>query len=368
MDFESDPGWRWRGATCRVRSRLSKGDATGAVDTGSLKSQRERGDFEAAVRRASERHKERKRSLEKMERKARENPDHALAAALILEANARAGRRLGRRYLYSRWGVKVYSRRPSVAYAVVRPERSPKDSRQRVLRAQALVEHGGWEAVWMALRAGFDHFGPLDQPRMACKFAFETLRQTPALWGYFIEKAREPDDSVREHAAAELAGWLDSETRLYPRTRKVVGGREGKLQEIAGVAAAAWADLQPGEPFWLPNKFVSQFNEKRKKDSLASRGGSLLDAPAALEAEELEAESAIPSTSALAEFEAAETSVLLNQLIEQAGLSAQQAAVFGRRRLGEEIAHIAEELGISKNQVAVQTNYAIEKLKQAAGQ
>jgi len=63
--------------------------------------------------------------------------------------------------------------------------------------------------------------------------------------------------------------------------------------------------------------------------------------------------------------------VLLNELIEQAALSEQQAAVFGRRRLGEEIAHIAEELGISKNQVAVQTNYAIEKLKKvkkAAGQ
>jgi hypothetical protein len=47
------------------------------VDSGRLKSQRER-DFEAAVRRASERHKERRRSLEKMERKAQERPDHAL--------------------------------------------------------------------------------------------------------------------------------------------------------------------------------------------------------------------------------------------------------------------------------------------------
>jgi hypothetical protein len=241
------------------------------VDSGRLKSQRER-DFEAAARRASERQKERKRSLEKMEGKAQENPDHALAAALILEANARAGRRLGRRYLCSRWGVKVYSRRPSVAYAVVRPERSPKTSQERLLRAEALVEHGGWEAVWKALRAGFDRFGPPDQPRMACKFAFEALRQTPALWGHFVEKAHEPDDSVRERAAAELGGWLDSETRLFPRTRKAVGGREGKLREIAATAAAALADLQPDEPLWLPNTFVKEFGERRKKASLASRG------------------------------------------------------------------------------------------------
>ena len=91
------------------------------MDSGRLKSQQER-DFQAAVRRASERHKERRRSLEKMERKAQESPDNALAAALILEANARAGRRVGRRCLRSRWGVKVYSRRPDVAYAVVWPE------------------------------------------------------------------------------------------------------------------------------------------------------------------------------------------------------------------------------------------------------
>ena len=98
-----------------------------------------------------------------------------------MEANARAGRRLGRRYLHGRWGLKLYSRRTGAAYAVVRPERSPKGSQERLLRAEAIVEHGGWEAVSMALRAGFDHFGPLDQPRLACKFAFEAMRQTPAL-------------------------------------------------------------------------------------------------------------------------------------------------------------------------------------------
>ena len=31
---------------------------------------------------------------------------------------------------------------------------------------------------------------------------------------------------------------------MYPRTRKALGGREGKLQEIAAAAAEAWADLQ----------------------------------------------------------------------------------------------------------------------------
>jgi DNA-binding NarL/FixJ family response regulator len=55
-------------------------------------------------------------------------------------------------------------------------------------------------------------------------------------------------------------------------------------------------------------------------------------------------------------------------LIEKAGLSEQQSAVIGRRRVGEEIAHIAEELGISENQVSVQTSNAIEKLKKAACQ
>jgi hypothetical protein len=338
------------------------------VDSGRLKSQQER-DFQAAVRRASERHKERRRSLEKMERKAQESPDNALAAALILEANARAGRRVGRRCLRSRWGVKVYSRRPDVAYAVVWPERSPKGSQERLLRAEAIVGHGGWEAVWMALRDGFDRFGALDQPRMACKFAYEAMRQTPALWGHFIEKAHEPDDHVREHAAAQLAGWLDNETRLYRRTRKAVGGREGKLQEIAAAAAAAWADLQPGEPFYLPNTFLKEFGQRRKKGSLAGRGGSFLDQLSDLEAEELEPESASADDEGLAEFEAKETArQQLSALIENAGLSEQQAAVIGRRRKGEKIAHIAAELGVSENQVSVQTSNAIEKIKRAAGQ
>jgi DNA-binding NarL/FixJ family response regulator len=55
-------------------------------------------------------------------------------------------------------------------------------------------------------------------------------------------------------------------------------------------------------------------------------------------------------------------------LIETAGLSEQQAAVIGRQRRGGEISHIAEVLGISENQVSVQMNNAIKKLKKAAGQ
>ncbi len=329
-------------------------------------------DFEEAVRRASEQQKLRKARIAAIERRAQESPEEALRVAAVLRYRARNGRRHLRRYLKSRWGIKVYARDPAVSYAVLWPERSPQGSQERLQRAVAIVKHGEWEAIWMAVRKGFDLFGPTDQGRMACKFAAETMRQTPALWGFFIEREREPDDSVREYAAARLAGWLDNETRLYPRTRKAVGGKEGKLQEIAASVAEAWADLQPGEPFWLPNTFVGRFNEKRKKGSLAGRGSSYMDSLPDLkgiEAEEPNPETAGTVDQDLAEFEAAETSrQQLNALIEKAGLSEQQAAVIGRLRSGEEIAHISAELGISENQVSVQQTNAVKKLKKAAGQ
>lgn len=206
---------------------------------------------------------------------------------------------------------------------------------------------------------------------MACKFAVEAMRQTPALWAYFIESEREPDASVREHAAVELAAWLDNETRLYPRLRKAVGDRNEKLREIASAAAAAWVDLQPGEPFWLPNTFVGGFNEKRKKKSLAGRGSSYVDSSPDIEIAQIgdmQSDAIGGDDEGLAEFESREASrQQLNTLSAEAGLSEREAAVIERLRRDMEYAEIAAELEITKGQVAVHWHRATKKLRKAAG-
>lgn len=342
------------------------------MDADRPKSKRKR-EFEEAVRRASERQKERKANITAIEGKAQESPDYALRVVRELAVKAHYRRRRGRRYLYSRFGIKVYCGGNEVSYEARRPERSPKGSRERLLRAKAVVEHGEWENVWRAVWKGFAYFGPTDQGRMACKFATEAMRQTPALWGYFIERQREPDERVREYALAELAGWLDQETRLYGRTRKVGGSREERLRELASAAAAAWADLQPGEPFWLPNTFVAKFSEKRKKGSLAGRGSSYVDAAAfrfeGIDPEEADLENVGPDDEGFAAFEAREdVRRQLDSLMEAAGLSPQQAAVYERLRGDLEPEEIAAELGIPRNQVYQQRFNAENKLRRAAGQ
>jgi DNA-binding CsgD family transcriptional regulator len=272
--------------------------------------------------------------------------------------------------LYARFGVKVRSRGAATTYTAVRRERSPRSSRERLLRAEAVVEHAEWEAVWRAVWL-CQSFGPADQARMACKFACEAMHQSPALWGFFIEKDLEPDDSVRQHAAVQLGGWLDNEVRLFPRTRAtgLASTREEKLAEIAAVAAEAWSLLQPDEePFWLPNTFVRGFGERRKKGSLAGHGGSLMDGPPDLysgvevpdlhstEEEDIEA------------FEEAENNrQQLSAFIEGAQLSEREATVIERDRRGEETAQIAAALGITKNQVRVHRHRAFTKIRKAAG-
>jgi hypothetical protein len=175
-------------------------------------------EFQEAIRRASERYGKHKRAVQQIWRRAEDSPTYALSTARELAVKTRYWRRRGRRYLYSRFGVKVRSRGAATIYAGVRPERSPGSSRERLLRAEAVIEHAEWESVWRAVWK-CQNFGPADQARMACKFACEAMRQSPALWGFFIEKDLEPDDSVRQHAAAQLAGWLDNEVRRFPRTR-----------------------------------------------------------------------------------------------------------------------------------------------------
>jgi DNA-binding CsgD family transcriptional regulator len=197
----------------------------------------------------------------------------------------------------------------------------------------------------------------------------------PGAVGFFIESDREPDDSVRQYAAAQLAGWLDNEVRLFPRTRAtgLASTRDEKLAEIAGVAADAWGSLQPDEPFWLPNTFVRSFDERRKKKSLAGRGGSLMDGlpdlnsgveDPALHGTEEEYIEAFD----LALFEEAENyRRQLSAFVEKAQLSEREAAVIERDRRGEETAQIAAALGITKNQVRVHRDRAIKKMRKAAG-
>ena len=327
-------------------------------------------EFEKAIRRASERYGERKRALQQIWERAQESPVYAISTARELAVKARYRRRRGRRYLYSRFGVKVRSRGTDITYAAVRPERSPRSSRERLLRAEAVVEHAEWDSVWWAI-CKCQYVGPADQARMAAKFACEAMRQSPALWAFFIEGDREPDDSVRRHAAAQLAGWMDNEVRLFPRTRAtgLASTREEKLAEIAAVAADAWGSLKPDEPFWIPNTFQRSIGERRKKESLAGRGSSLMDGPPdhrdvaqdpgdlnGAQDEDIEA------------FEEAETNrQQLSAFIEQAQLSEREAAVIERDRRDEETAQIAAALDITKNQVRVHRHRAFTKIRKAAG-
>jgi hypothetical protein len=188
-------------------------------------------EFQEAIRRASERYGKHKRAVQQIWRRAEDSPTYALSTARELAVKTRYWRRRGRRYLYSRFGVKVRSRGAATIYAGVRPERSPGSSRERLLRAEAVIEHAEWESVWRAVWK-CQNFGPADQARMACKFACEAMRQSPALWGFFIEKDLEPDDSVRQHAAAQLAGWLDNEVRRFPRTRAPLRSQPRKGESL----------------------------------------------------------------------------------------------------------------------------------------
>ncbi len=96
-------------------------------------------EFQEAIRRASERYGERKRAVEQIWRRAEDSPSYALSTARELAVRARYRRRRGRRYLYSRFGVKVRSQGAATTYAAVRPERSPGNSRERLLRAEAIA-------------------------------------------------------------------------------------------------------------------------------------------------------------------------------------------------------------------------------------
>jgi DNA-binding CsgD family transcriptional regulator len=328
-------------------------------------------EFQEAVRCASERYKERKRALKQIWERAQESPDYALSTARDLAVKSRYRRRRGRRYLYSRFGVKIRSRGADTTYAAVQPERSPRSSRERLLRAEAVVAHAEWEAVWRAVWM-CRNFEPAYQARMSCKFACEAMRQSPALWGFFIERDLEPDDSVRQHAAAQLGGWLDNEVRLFRRTREtgLVSTREEKLAEIATVAAEAWGTLQPDEPFWLPNTYVRGLEKRRQKGSLAGRGSSLMDAPpddlhdAAQAREDL---NGIPDEDIEAFVNAEDSRRLVSALLEKAHLSERESDVIQRDIRGEQTARVAAELGITKNQVGVHRFRARAKLRRAAG-
>ena len=328
-------------------------------------------EFQEAIRRASERYKERKLALQQIWQRAQEDPAYAASTARELAVKSRYRRRRGRRYLYSRFGVRVRSQGAATTYAAVRPERSPRNSRSRHLRAEAVVEHAEWEAVWRAVWM-CQNFGPAEQARIACKFACEAMRQSPALWGFFIERDLEPDDSVRQHAAAQLGGWLDNEVRLFRRTREtgLASTREEKLAEIATVAAEAWGALQSHEPFWLSNTFVSGFGERRRKGSLAGRGSSLMDAPPDDPhdaAQVPEALNGVQDEDIEAFVSAEDSRRLVSALLEEAQLSEREANVVLRDPRGEENARVAAELGITKNQVGVHRFRAMAKLRRAAG-
>jgi DNA-binding CsgD family transcriptional regulator len=198
------------------------------------------------------------------------------------------------------------------------------------------------------------------------------MRQSPALWGFFIERDLEPDDSVRQHAAAQLGGWLDNEVRLFRRTREtgLASTREEKLAEIATVVAEAWGALQPHEPFWLSNTFVSGFGERRRKGSLAGRGSSLMDAPPDDPhdaAQVPEALNGVQDEDIEAFVSAEDSRRLVSALLEEAQLSEREANVVLRDPRGEENARVAAELGITKNQVGVHRFRAMAKLRRAAG-
>jgi DNA-binding CsgD family transcriptional regulator len=145
--------------------------------------------------------------------------------------------------------------------------------------------------------------------------------------------------------------------------------REEKLAEIAAVAAEAWGELQPDEPFWLPNTFVRGFGERRKKESLAGRGSSLMDGLRDLHgaAEDPEDLNGTQDEDIEAFVNAEDSRRLVSALLEEAQLSERESDVIQRDPRGEATARVARELGITKNQVSVHRSRAMAKLKRAAG-
>ena len=332
-------------------------------------------EFEEAVRRASDRYRKRRAGIDMVWRKTEEDPVYAYHAARRLAAKARYDRRRACRHLRDRFGVEAPTDEDGTefAYPIVRPGRTPKNARGRLDRAEAVMAHAEAECVWRAVRK-CESFAPADQGRMAVKLACEAMRQTPGLWAYFVENER--DGSVREHALAEFVGWLDNETKMHRED----ASREEKLHGLAAVAKRAWEDLRPGEPLYLPNTFVKSHGEQRQKGHLVGRAGRLLDSlPDSLPAlgglrferepddwfygDSGEAEEDVE---AFLRCESARRD--LSAIIEKAELSRRQAEVVERKRRGEEVAQIAQALGIRESVVYVHWSDALKKLRRATGQ
>jgi RNA polymerase sigma factor (sigma-70 family) len=150
-----------------------------------------------------------------------------------------------------------------------------------------------------------------------------------------------------------LTTLLGDHTKGFGDLRIALSGEGGSFrdrldEELPGAVRVAWDDIETVSTNTLLNE-ASNSLRRTKSETHRSLPPSEGD-------------------DSLAQFEAQETiSQMLDALEPEARLSAQQAEVWQLSRRGMEIAEIASNLGISRNQVSVQKHNAIEKVREAAG-
>lgn len=186
-------------------------------------------EFEESVLRASERYEKRRRALEGMERRAREDAGYALSAARRLSRQAEHHRDRSRRELRERFGLEVSSGTgdAAIAYETVKPERAPKDSRERLNRAETVMEHAEAEVVYRAVWSAWS-LVPGQREWMACKLEeaiAEAMGFSPALWFDKSDGHQAPDAALMALLEDETARQILGEVlRMPPKNRDLLLG------------------------------------------------------------------------------------------------------------------------------------------------
>src|SRR5215208_5824890 len=285
------------------------------------------------VRASHEEARAREDSLHGVERVAQTQPTAAAEFLMALTVNMR---RLYRRYLRSRFGVKV-SRldRPG---GILDRSRAPRNRREKDLCLNAVAAHTAFETAWWGMVAAAQQAAPRgEDPAPAVWEAFvKAGRAAPILHATVMGLATYPP--LKERATVSISGWLATQLsvnknyRMSRALREIGDGSafETLLQVLPATALLAWSERQTGEPFRSGTReksFVSRVDQHVSQMATEATGkqgsvGHALLSDALLSEPNAE-------DPALAEFEVREAArQQLDALEQRAGLSAQQAEVW----------------------------------------
>lgn len=251
-------------------------------------------------------------------------------------------RRFWRRYLRSRFGYVI--RRDGSLYTNKRHWRPPRTLHDLGCRTCALQSYVIYE---VALRAYFQELNAsLDSHKAAVKALDVQHDCLIHVVGMSMTQAPHPDQ--RTAASFSLAGWADTQIRVFERLRYALQGTS-KRAELPSAVYLAWPERQPGEPLTGRGSTISRIAKL-----LTSLGLPAKEEPRALEPRR-----------AATELEAIVLSVVtFQELVGRAGLSEREARALGLHLDGHSHRQIAQGLGVSEgtaNQFLVRAKKKLEK-------